>query len=217
MTPLDLQQKKDTIDLSTIIEAAGVELRCKGKRFVGLCPFHEEKAPSFFVFDDGHYHCFGCGQHGDVINFIRKFHGLSFPDALTFLGINCEPLSKAKIIEIDKARQKQREKKRPERDIAYTLGTLIRTTYKAKQFFTRDNFNEYGDILQPLAWWEYCHDVLIHGDSGEKAKVIAVFKNKPVIKRNTLFKPEFEFIKWLKNFINGEPKCESQRIKISIS
>jgi len=89
---------------------------------------------------------------------------------------------------------------------------------------TSDNLSEYGDILQPLSWWEFCHDVLIHGDSQEKAQVIAAFKNKPVIKRNTLFKSEFDFIKWLRNFIsqfkeggNGTPdELRTGTIEISI-
>ena len=50
-----------------------VKLIKRGNRFVGLCPFHNEKTPSFQVSeDDGYYHCFGCGVSGDAIYFMRE-------------------------------------------------------------------------------------------------------------------------------------------------
>ena len=65
-----------------------VELRRAGKEFVGLCPFHADKTPSFSVNDDiGVFHCFGCGESGDVIDFVRKLDGLSFTEARKALGI----------------------------------------------------------------------------------------------------------------------------------
>lgn len=58
-----------------------------GKEFRGLCPFHNEKTPSFFVNKNkGVYHCFGCGQGGNVITFVIKMEGMSFRDALTYLN-----------------------------------------------------------------------------------------------------------------------------------
>jgi DNA primase len=54
-------------------------------RVVGLCPFHSEKSPSFYIFDD-HYHCFGCGAHGDAISYVQHEQGLGFIDALKWLG-----------------------------------------------------------------------------------------------------------------------------------
>ena len=54
-------------------------------RALGCCPFHEENTPSFYVFKD-HYHCFGCGAHGDSISFIRNTHGLGFIETLKWLN-----------------------------------------------------------------------------------------------------------------------------------
>ena len=51
----------------------------------GLCPFHKEATPSFKVFHD-HYHCFGCGEHGNALEFAMKLQGLSFPEALRLLA-----------------------------------------------------------------------------------------------------------------------------------
>ena len=65
----------------------------KGNDFLGLCPFHSEKTPSFTVSDDkGFFHCFGCSAHGDVISFVMQKESIEFKDALKILasdaGIN---------------------------------------------------------------------------------------------------------------------------------
>jgi DNA primase len=62
-----------------------VSLQKRGSRLTGLCPFHAEKSPSFYVFDD-HYHCFGCHAHGDAISFIRRTRELSFIESLRYLA-----------------------------------------------------------------------------------------------------------------------------------
>lgn len=62
-------------------------LRRHGREFLGLCPFHKEKTPSFTVNDEkGFYHCFGCGAHGDTITFIKETQGLSYPEAIERLA-----------------------------------------------------------------------------------------------------------------------------------
>ena len=64
-----------------------VRLIKRGREFSGLCPFHNEKSPSFTVSDDkGFFHCFGCGAHGDAIEFARRSDGLSFPEAVERLA-----------------------------------------------------------------------------------------------------------------------------------
>ena len=64
-----------------------VKLTKKGDRHTGLCPFHNEKTPSFHVRDgDGYYHCFGCGVNGDAISFLREKEGLGFMDAVRQLA-----------------------------------------------------------------------------------------------------------------------------------
>ena len=62
-----------------------VSLKKTGGRYLGLCPFHDEKTPSFTVFDD-RYFCFGCKASGDIIDFVRKTSGSNFLDAVHFLG-----------------------------------------------------------------------------------------------------------------------------------
>ncbi len=65
------------------ISRRGVKLTRKGREHIGLCPFHKEKTPSFTVNEDkGFYHCFGCGVHGDVIDFVMRFANRSFREAV---------------------------------------------------------------------------------------------------------------------------------------
>jgi len=64
-----------------------VSLKKSGRNFMGLCPFHGEKTPSFTVNQERQiFHCFGCGEGGNVIGFIMKREGLSFPEAVRFLA-----------------------------------------------------------------------------------------------------------------------------------
>lgn len=72
-----------------IVEIVGRHVRLirRGTRHQGLCPFHQEKTPSFYVFEDqGNYHCFGCGAHGNAIDFVMALEGLDFAEALTRLA-----------------------------------------------------------------------------------------------------------------------------------
>jgi DNA primase len=64
-----------------------VKLQRKGREYSGLCPFHNEKTPSFTVNEEkGFFHCFGCGAHGDVIGFLMRAENLSFPEAIERLA-----------------------------------------------------------------------------------------------------------------------------------
>lgn len=75
-----------------IVELVGrtVTLKRRGSSFVGLCPFHDEKTPSFNVVPGkGIYHCFGCGEGGDAIRFLVKARGMSFFDAVKELAQAC--------------------------------------------------------------------------------------------------------------------------------
>jgi DNA primase len=72
-----------------IVEVVGEHTRLKkaGRSFKGLCPFHNERTPSFTVDrDKGLYHCFGCGAGGDVIHFVRQIDRLDFPEAIETLA-----------------------------------------------------------------------------------------------------------------------------------
>ena len=63
-----------------------MRLARSGRQWKGCCPFHGEKTPSFYVYEDGHYHCFGCGAHGDAIGFIMQSEGAGFMEAVERLA-----------------------------------------------------------------------------------------------------------------------------------
>lgn len=86
LPPDFLDQLRSRVSLPAVI-GRRVKLTRKGKEHQGLCPFHNEKTPSFTVVEDkGFYHCFGCGAHGDVISFVMQTEGLSFPEAVEKLA-----------------------------------------------------------------------------------------------------------------------------------
>src|SRR5579862_2643134 len=84
--PEFLEELRRRLTLSGVV-GKRVRLTKKGREFEGLCPFHNEKTPSFFVNDDkAFYHCFGCGAHGDAVSFVINTEGLSFPEAVERLA-----------------------------------------------------------------------------------------------------------------------------------
>lgn len=80
------QQVIDEVrEKTNIVEVIGqyVQLKKSGKNYLGLCPFHEEKTPSFSVAEDKQiFHCFGCGKGGNVYTFLQELEGISFPEAV---------------------------------------------------------------------------------------------------------------------------------------
>jgi len=81
-----VSQIKDRIDVVDLV-GSRVQLRQAGRNFKGLCPFHNEKTPSFVVFPDSQsYHCFGCGKSGDIFSFVMDTDNLDFSDALARLA-----------------------------------------------------------------------------------------------------------------------------------
>ena len=87
MIPRDVIE--EILRRSDVVRVVGsyVNLKSAGSNFTGLCPFHNEKTPSFTVFPkSSSFYCFGCGAGGDVITFIEKAENLDYPDAVAFLA-----------------------------------------------------------------------------------------------------------------------------------
>ena len=86
ISPESLERVKQTADIVEVI-SAHTDLRRAGARWTGLCPFHDERTPSFSVdATEKLYHCFGCGVGGDVIKFVMEKEGVSFYEALKSLS-----------------------------------------------------------------------------------------------------------------------------------
>src|SRR5215469_6203320 len=85
-TESEIEEVRSRADIVEVV-GAHVRLRRAGRNFVGLCPFHNEKTPSFTVnLERGFFHCFGCGVGGTVFDFLMKIEGLTFPEALQSLA-----------------------------------------------------------------------------------------------------------------------------------
>lgn len=82
----DKEKVRQATDFVRLV-AETVELRQRGQEFWGCCPFHGEKSPSFKVNPaTGLWHCFGCGDGGDVFSYVQRREGLEFPDAIRYLA-----------------------------------------------------------------------------------------------------------------------------------
>jgi DNA primase len=81
-----IERVKDAVDMVELVGARS-DLRRVGSRWTGLCPFHEERTPSFSVNAENKlYHCFGCGESGDAIDFVEATEGLDFREAVEMLA-----------------------------------------------------------------------------------------------------------------------------------
>ena len=81
-----IEHIKEQADIVSIISEY-IDLKKAGSNYLGLCPFHNEKTPSFTVSPSKEiFHCFGCGEGGDVISFLMKKEGLSYPETIRFLA-----------------------------------------------------------------------------------------------------------------------------------
>ena len=104
-----------------------VRLKKSGANFTGLCPFHQEKTPSFAVHPVKQiYHCFGCGAGGDVFKFVMEMEKSSFPEAIRTVAEKCG-------IAIPKPRERSPEERRENQQ----RGTLLDLHRDAAAFFAR--------------------------------------------------------------------------------
>lgn len=100
-----LDELRARVSLSDVVGRKVALKRRSGAEYAGLCPFHNEKTPSFTVNDKkGFFHCFGCGEHGDAVGFVMKTEGLAFPEAVEKLAREVNlPVPRATPVERERA------------------------------------------------------------------------------------------------------------------
>ncbi len=87
ISPETIALVRERTDIVALIQESVPSLKRRGRTFVGLCPFHKEKSPSFHVNPDrGFFHCFGCKESGSAIDFLMKMEGHTFPEAVRDLA-----------------------------------------------------------------------------------------------------------------------------------
>jgi DNA primase len=115
-----IERLREAVDMVGLV-GGRTDLRRVGSRWVGLCPFHEERTPSFSVnAEQGLYHCFGCGEGGDAISFVRETEQLDFGEAVELLAERFN-------VELKREREDPEEEERRRRR-GRLLALLERTT-----------------------------------------------------------------------------------------
>jgi DNA primase len=132
ISPESLERVKQTADIVEVI-SAHTDLRRQGARWVGLCPFHEERTPSFSVEpQEKLYHCFGCGVGGDVIKFVEEKEGVGFAEAVELLadryGVELEREQ-----EDPRAEARRQHKRRLEQLLDRTAGYYANYLWESKE------------------------------------------------------------------------------------
>jgi DNA primase len=90
ISPETISLVRERTNIVAVITESVPSLKRRGRSWVGLCPFHKEKTPSFHVNPDrGFFHCFGCHESGSAIDFLMKHDGLTFPEAVRALADRC--------------------------------------------------------------------------------------------------------------------------------
>src|SRR3546814_3593266 len=88
-SPQFLEELRNRLSIADVI-GRKLRLQKRGREYHALCPFHNEKTPSFTISEEkGFFHCFGCGAHGDVVGFVMRNEGLSFPEAVEVGRASC--------------------------------------------------------------------------------------------------------------------------------
>lgn len=116
---------RDRTDIVAVI-GESVTLKRRGRSFVGLCPFHKEKTPSFHVNPDkGFFHCFGCKEGGSAIDFVMKHDGLTFPEAVRLLAERC-----GVVVEEDERPRPEVDREKRAKDDLYAVTQLAATYFE---------------------------------------------------------------------------------------
>lgn len=124
-----LDEIRNRLDIVAVISEY-VPLKKGGKNFKGLCPFHQEKTPSFMVDEERQiFHCFGCGEGGNIFTFIMKMEKLNFPEAIKMLA------QKAGVsLPVN---EKQNSKNIQEKELIYRLNEIAADYYQKNLFLTQ--------------------------------------------------------------------------------
>ncbi len=140
--------------VANIIDIASqyTTLRKRGSKFVGLCPFHSEKAPSFTVDDEKQlFHCFGCGAGGDVFTLVKEKENLSFPETLKYLAEKYNiPIPQGRKISREALKLEEKLYKINDDTLAFFRKNLFKTQegQKALDYLKKRNIPE--DVIQKL-------------------------------------------------------------------
>ena len=168
---------KTRINTREAAEHYGIEVNRYGK---ALCPFHNDRHPSMVVYDD-HYHCFACGEHGDVIDLVANLYGLPVLDAVNKLaydfGISQDkPPTREMEEKLNRKSEAQRLKENEKLCFSALLAYMKLLQEWKELYAPRTPEDKHHDrfvqACHKLDYVEYLVDLLIMGDSYERTEVI---------------------------------------------
>ena len=179
---------KTSINLGEAAEHYGIKVNRYGK---ALCPFHNDRHPSMVVYDD-HYHCFACGEHGDVIDLVANLYGMPVLDAVNKLAYDFG-------ISQDKPPTKEMQEKMNRKSEAQQLRENEKLCFSALLAYMK-LLQEWKELYAPrtpedkhhdrfvqachgLDYVEYLVDLLIMGDSYERTEVIDMMMTDGKLKK----------------------------------
>lgn len=176
-----IQEVRERVDMIALVQRHGVELKKSGRSYKGLCPFHGEKSPSFYVWpDEKRFKCFGCQAGGDAISFVQRLMGKTFVDTVRDLakelGIDLEAA-------VDPAtREKSQVKEATDFAAQFFADQLWEPTigrhareYLRSRGLTDELIRSFGLGWAPAAWSELADKLRERGllAFGEKAGLVA--------------------------------------------
>jgi DNA primase len=176
-----------------VVEEVGlvVSLQKLGKGYKGLCPFHNERTPSFYVFDATQsWHCFGCHQGGDVFAFVQKQQGLEFPEALRYLaekaGVQVEDETGRDPEEVREANAaKERLRKLNEEAQLWFHHMLLRSkeatearAYVESRGISAETIQTFGLGYAPDRWDGLCNYLLAQGHTEHELVTIGLARRR---------------------------------------
>ena len=169
---------KENVNLREAAELYGIDVNRYSK---ALCPFHNDRHPSLYVADD-HYHCFGCGEHGDVIDFAAKLFGLPLYEAAQQLAadfhLTPEKPPSAAALHAKRIRTEAQQLIENERLCFSVLSDYARVLRSWKVQYAPQSPAEapderFEEACHKLDEAEYYLDILAFGDSYERAEVVS--------------------------------------------
>ena len=175
---------KTSINTREAAARYGVEVNRHGK---ALCPFHNDRHPSLFV-DDDHYHCYACGEHGDVIDFTAKLFGLKLYEAAQKLAYDFG-ITQDKAMQEKLNRKSEAQRLRENEKLCFSA---LMEYYRLLQewmvlYAPRTPEDRHHDrfvqACHNLSYVEYLVDLLIMGDSYERTEVIDMMMTDNKLKK----------------------------------
>ena len=179
---------KTSINAREVAEHYGIDVNRYGK---ALCPFHNDRHPSMVVYDD-HYHCFACGEHGDVIDLVANLYSLPVLDAANKLACDFGiSQGKPPTKEMEEKLNRKSEAQRLKENEKLCFSALMEY-YKLLQAWMAvyaprtpedDVDSRFAEACHWLSYVEYLVDLLIMGDSYERTEVIGMVMTDGKLKK----------------------------------